>query len=154
MKTQTLTWAALFRRRSFTEKHHVMELTRNSPELTTLDLIKPRTEFGQSLHSRSEATVWITELLLKEYLYGVKKKSRHRLPERRGRKWRGQRWLQLLACAVQYMHSQSHTRETAARLWNSPSGTELAHSHKKLLGPSLHFGGLATGLSLKTLIGS
>ena len=153
MKTQILKWAGLFWRRSFTEKHHVMELTRSSPELTTLDLIKPRTEFGRSLHSCNKDTVWITEFLLKEDMYGVKK-NRHKLPERRGRKWRGQRWLQLLACAVQYTHFQSHTRETAARLWNSPSSTEVTHSHKKLLGLSLYFGGLATGLSLGTLIRS
>lgn len=63
MNTQILTWAAFFKRR-FTEKLHVMELTRNSPKLTALDLIKPRTEFGWSLYNCNEDIVWITEFLL------------------------------------------------------------------------------------------
>lgn len=153
MKTQILTWAALqkeklYRKTSRHGAHEKLPRVNNTgfdkaKDWVWAEFAQP--QWGYSLDYRTLAEgrfVW------------SEKKSRHRLPERRGRKWRGQRWLQLLACAVQYVHFQSHTRETAARLWNSPSGTELAHSHKKLLGPSLHFGGLATGLSLGTLIGS
>lgn len=50
-----------------------MELTRNSSELTVLDLIKPRTEFGWCLHSCHENIVCITEFLLQEDMYRVKK---------------------------------------------------------------------------------
>lgn len=87
--------------------------------------------------------------ILAEGRYIRSEKTRHRLPGRRRRKWKGQGWLQLLACAGQYLHFQSCSGETAAKLWNSLFSTELMLSQKKLLGPSLYF-----GLSLGTQTGS
>ena len=130
-----------------------MELARNSPELTALDLIKPRTELGQSLHSCNEDIVWITESPLKDDMYGVKKTGIDYLKgEEENEEVRGgySCWLvQCSTCIFSYTQGK-----TFARLWNSPCSAELTHSHKKLLSPSLYFGGLATRMSLGTLIGS